>query len=606
MYISRIVIRNFRNFELLDSVISPGVTCIVGENNTGKSNLIEAIRLTVDASLSSVRRELLAEDFPSGQDISTPKHVLVSIEFKGFTEKPNEQAMLFGFNIDDKTARITYRFRPRREIREAIKDFTHPGTGLTIEDYRWELSGGGVGIDPATVTWDQDFGQWVRFEELQQSYLVVFMEPLRDVEQRLKQSRSSPLAKLLTSSDVPKAEQDALVKILEDANNDIADSKTIEKIGTDLTEAFKAAAGQVFKMDVRLGMTSPNFQDVSRGLSVLLSNNAVTDATPARNGLGSNNVLYISMLLKYFQRRIAEAKTAGQLLIIEELEAHLHPQLQRVLFNALNKETFQTFLTSHSTHITSGAPLSSVLVLSNDGTPVTASCNPFLKLKAPHVADLERYLDATRGALFFARKIMFVEGPTELFMIPKLVESVLGINLDEEGISVIPIYGVHFDTYAAMFGPEAIQKKCAIVADGDLTPDDADLADPDDEELAVHKPELAKLINPFVNVFTCATTFERELTSHGTLRMLAQAAEEAGAKKTSAYLLDVKSKLDDAELVGLPPAEIKGLLDTASEKVLTLAKRVGKARFAQILSKHTALASSIPPYISQAVDWLRK
>jgi predicted ATP-dependent endonuclease of OLD family len=51
MYISRIVVRHFRNFELLDVPISPGATCLIGENNTGKSNLLFALRLAIDANL---------------------------------------------------------------------------------------------------------------------------------------------------------------------------------------------------------------------------------------------------------------------------------------------------------------------------------------------------------------------------------------------------------------------------------------------------------------------------------------------------------------------------------------------------------------------------
>src|ERR1022692_1070784 len=116
-------------------------------------------------------------------------------------------------------------------------------------------------------------------------------------------------------------------------------------------------------MGVTLGMAPPSFNDISRSLDVLLSNTVMSDISTDRNGLGLNNLLYISILLHYFQRRVAEAKSAGQLLIIEEPEAHLHPQLQRVLFQGLRKEPFQTFLTTHSTHVTSAADLNSVVVL---------------------------------------------------------------------------------------------------------------------------------------------------------------------------------------------------------------------------------------------------
>lgn len=599
MHICRILIRNFRNFALLDVTTRPGVTCVVGENNTGKTNLLYAIRLPIDAALSSQYRSLTIDDFPSGTDVSKPQQVLVCLEIKDFADKPNEEAMVAPWAIDDNLARITYRFKPKPKVRDEILAEDRPASGLTLDDYHWQIRGAGGECDPLSVEWHEDFGTSVRFDELQQ-FLVVVMHPLRDVEQSLRQSRSSPLAKLLAASNIPETEQDALVKVLSDANDGIARSTTIAKVGKDIHDTFAEASGKTFKMDVELGMSPPSFNDISRSLTVLLSNKAMKRFDPRLNGLGMNNVLYISMLLKSFENRIAAGKTPGQLLLVEEPEAHLHPQLQRVLFASLEQRAFQTIATTHSTHITSQVPLESIVVLTDDGTPVTTSSSPAhdADLTDGEVKDLERYLDATRATLLYARKVILVEGPAELFLIPAIVRQVMGVDLEELGISMIPIYGVHFGAYTKLFSTMAMHKRCAVIADGDLSPSDAtDPSEDDPSELPdFPKPTLNDLENDYVKVFACTSTFERAMTSVHTLEMFIETARELGAPNVTARLTEYHRALSEEM--------DQEILNDARNLVLATAKRFGKARFAQVAAKHAGLARRMPKYISKAIKWL--
>ena len=473
---------------------------------------------------------------------------------------------------------------------------------LTREDYHWEITGGGdPAHDLADIPWNQDVGSSIRFSDLQ-SFLVVFLPALRDVESDLRQFRSSPLARLIDAMEIEPDEQEELLDALRKANEEIAAAETIAEIAKAIDASFKKVTGPAFSMDVALGLAEPSFQAIVRALRILLTNAAMQDFDPSSNGLGLNNILYVSILIEYFHKRVAQRKSAGQIILFEEPEAHLHPQLQLTLFKALSALPFQSILTTHSTHITANAPLASYIVLSQTGGPAIASSLPAedAGLEPAEIDDLERYLDATRSNLLFARKVILVEGPAELFLIPALLKHVKDIDLERDGISVIPIYGVHFHVYAKLFSEQALPKKCAIVTDGDLKPSDANPELEGEDDLPP-PPDLEALENDCVRVFACKTTFERALVFEGTLEMFAAAAEDIGAPTVAKRLREGAEELDDDDL---DDDERTKILTPLRKMVLNTAKRFGKARFAQIAARHANKAEIIPKYLADAAEWL--
>lgn len=607
MYIRRLVIRNFRAVRHLDLRLQPGLTCIIGENNTGKTTILHALRLVLDAGLSNTYRQLAREDFSDGLDITSPQQILISVELTDFKRRAEEEALVSDWAVEDDVARVCYRFRPRPGIREAIESGDRQEGTLTIDDYSWQLAGTGPN-DPATIQWTDELVGTVRFDRLT-AFHVTFLQALRDVEEDLRRSRFSPLTKLLDAASLSEPDKMALLANVRTANEAIKTNPAIKTIGKSIETSLTATVGEVFKMGVNVGVADPTFAALTRSLVLLLTTKGLSDADPSRSGLGLNNALYISMLMEVFRQRASKPNVAGQLLLVEEPEAHLHPELQRIVFSHLLANNCQVVATTHSTHVTSQAPLANIAVLTQTDTPATSSVVPCdgCGLVPREQKDLERYLDATRSTLLFSRRVVLVEGMSEVFLIPPLVKHLLGIDLQREGIGVIAIHGTHFPSYAKLFKPGGIEKRCVVIADGDLDlPEpEADEGAPDDgtpDPSAAQEPSvdvlaaLKAMRSDFFDVFHCQTTFELALATPGNLKMFAETCTHLGAPRLAAKLL--KAAADPSLTVDRKAS--------CARSVLASAKRFGKARFAQVASQYVTQAQDVPPYIREGLAWLRR
>ena len=449
MFLSRIHVKNFRNFHDLDVRLGPA-SVVVGENGVGKSNLLFALKLVLDPRVSDASRMLREEDFWAGLKEPTKyKEVIeIAIEFQDFKKDKSIFAVLQPFCIPGPvadTARLTYRFRPKPSL---PKD-----RDPAIEDYEFVVFGG---VDEKNRV-DFDLRRWMPLEVL---------PALRDAESDLAAWRHSPLRPLVERLQLAKTTLDSVATEIDKATQQLLAENDVQQLTQDIRNRLSQMVGSILKIDPSLGFASTVPERLTRALRMFGDG---SNQRPAGElSLGVDNILYLLLLAIELERKEAAYERAATILAIEEPEAHLHPHLQRLVFRDFLRRESPVLLTTHSPHIASVAPLQSVVLLRNDpeGDGSKGRSTLDAGLLEREIDDLQRYLDATRAEVLFARGVILVEGAAELFLVPAVAQN-MGKPLDEYGVTVCSVHGADFVPYAKLLGPQGLNIPFVVLTDGD-------------------------------------------------------------------------------------------------------------------------------------------
>lgn len=442
MYISRIIIKNFRNFQYLDVALKGNIV-IVGENRVGKSNLLFGLRLIFDPSLPDSSRQLGMADFWDGlEEIDADTVITIAVEIKGFDSDPDVLAVLTDYRLDDDpdTVRLTYQLRAMPGL---------VGAPVSDNDFSFICFGG--------EDERKQFGH-----DLRRRITMDLLPALRDAEADLATWRRSPLRPLVEDAFIG-VDQKYLEEITEkiaDASRAAVNFDGVKTLESQISSSFLAMAGSNQNVQPALGFTAIDATRINRQIRLLIDEGkrGVAEAS-----LGSANLIFLNLKLLNLEKMILKNQRDYSLLAIEEPEAHLHPHLQRLVYrhlfetvvkNTENKKDENTaisiLLTTHSPHIVSVAPLESLLFLKNVEEKGTQGYSVVeAGLKEIDIDDLTRYLDVTRAEMIFSRGVILVEGDAERFLIPSFCDA-LNIKLDEYGISVCSVSGTNFMPYVKL------------------------------------------------------------------------------------------------------------------------------------------------------------
>ncbi|WP_268966218.1 ATP-dependent nuclease [Rhodococcus sp. A5(2022)] len=628
--ISRLHIKNFRNFADCEIDPFPAPAVIVGENGVGKSNMLHALRLVLDPDLPDSARRLRAEDIhdgatgPLGKGLPGGAEVFIEVELSGFDDDEEAVAILSGALVDvsrPKRARLTYRFAPR-DRPEVDPDTDGVGdrssadsAAYTRAEYDFELTQGG---DAAS-----DAGRVRRYVSLR------VLPALRDAEGDLARWNRSPLRTLLEELNLDTHRLKEVAADIDAAADKLAKEPQIGDMQKSLANRLKALVGPQLPVDPTVGIASTDPDSLLRGLRLFVD--AARSRTVADTSLGAANVLYLGMLMEALAVQRAASAFAGTILGVEEPEAHLHVSIQRRLFRHLLATEPALILTTHSPHIAAVAPLESLLLLREVGTETVASSTLNTGLDELERADISRYLDVSRAELLFARYVLLVEGTAETFLLPAIAEAA-GFDMDEYGVVIVNVVGTDFAPYRKLLGAEGLNLPSAVLTDGDPLRNSVDSAEQGftraaavllDDSLSERvdngavdlarlekegkRDEAADLRRELQDacaaedVFVGDHTLELDLLPLLGDELVAAFAELSGRKKSANMARDVTAILYADDLEGALSSATAELAEKAGQepsdrssdehrrtRVLDRIEDVGKGRFAQRWASHIA------------------
>ena len=467
MYLSKIDISNFRCFgnDSISLELNCGLTALVGENDAGKSAIIDAIRFALGTTDQEWVR-VQETDFHN-QDTSTP--ISIGCKFEGLSS--NDRADFLEYltyeEIDGVKKAFLY-------INWSTKQTTL-GNSSSRTYFRSEVRSGKDGTGP------------ILEQESKELLRATYLRALRDADSALSPGRGSRLSQVLQNITSIKigndtySEGDDLSKLSISGIAALADELLGKHQG--IKDAQNTIDGSLeerlslvqdsLKSKIEVSKSSENMDLRLRQMLEKLNLDIGRTGDEGKLGLGTNNLLYMACELALLEQN----ESGARILLIEEPEAHLHAQRQLKILKSLQKEAkdknIQVIVTTHSPLLASVIQPEN-MVLVQKGRAYSLG-QEHTQLSKNDYRFLGRFLDATKANLFFAKGVIIVEGDAENILLPTIAK-LIGRDFTNYGVSTVNVGGTGLRRYANIFKRKDTSKgeieiPVACLTDIDVMPD---------------------------------------------------------------------------------------------------------------------------------------
>jgi putative ATP-dependent endonuclease of the OLD family len=503
MYISKINIKGFRNFKDNEILFNDGINVIIGHNNAGKTNLIKALSLIIDFNgskrldMDDLNKHILIEELKidppkisiklsitqsENEDLNSDDLVTVG-NWLTKLEQPYEALLTYEFFLPEKeNERYKKALENASNLKEAWQIIKHDFIRL----YTYKIFGGDINLQSTADS------------ESLQKFDFQFLEAIRDVERDMFTGRNTLLREVLdffmdyeikNDNTASSGDKETQIKQKKQEFSQQSD-KLLQLLQERMTEGKKEILSYAAETGASFNKANPNFEGTLSDMEMFSALRLIVEyetgiSIPAtHNGLGYNNLIFMSLLLAKMQVNsdgsyLGSNAKVFPILAIEEPEAHLHPAMQYKFLKFLRenkdakKKVRQVFVTTHSTQITSAVSLDEIICLHDEngdltvGYPGKVFPNDDRGKKAK--AYVQRFLDATKSDMLFAKKVILVEGLAEQLLLSVLAKY-SGKSLEDNHIAVISVGGRYFDYFLYLFdspNSNTISKNIVCLTDRD-------------------------------------------------------------------------------------------------------------------------------------------
>lgn len=474
MYLSKIYIKNFRGIKELYVEFDKKLNVIIGANGQLKTSLIDAIRLFYAWGEPNRDIEITKEDFyveinrneDGTVSVAQSNKIDIYYLFEGLS--PQQEGAYYQYLDRQDDGSMAARVHLSYELKEKGRIYASYITGKEENGLR---------------------ADWDTFKYFHPYYLGALRDSTRD----LLSTRNNLLGRVIKRK-IDRAGSEGDVKgIVDSANSQLLQRQEVQETQTGINENLSQINRTDLK-DVELHIEQNRIEYIVNVIKPFLPYAAANKDgfVLTQNSLGYNNLIYIASVLSDIKDCHTEDAVSIYALLIEEPEAHLHPQLQINLYNFLQKadesENSQTFITTHSPTLTSRIPLEHLILLKNNAAYCVGEC--FKERHAENIVRdvannnktltkkevegyrkmIARYFDVTRSQLLFSNGCLFIEGISECQLV-ETFSKLMGTSLIDHQIEIVDTDGTAFYQFIMLFNSNNAKKrlpmKAAFITDQD-------------------------------------------------------------------------------------------------------------------------------------------